>query len=110
MTKEEAKDIAITSAYKAFGSSAGAYGFLFDAGVEFATPKWIPVSERLPDTDGWYAVTVNDNDGFPDLVEPYWYDIEGWSDGQGLYIKDSTFSDHILIAWMPLPEPYRQGE
>ena len=63
--------------------------------------RWIPVSERLPDyneevliTDGKY-VTIdtryfleNTEDG-----EAYTWDINGWDD---------------VIAWMPLPEPYKE--
>lgn len=63
--------------------------------------RWVPVSERLPDyneevliTDGKY-VTIdtryfleNTEDG-----EAYTWDINGWDD---------------VIAWMPLPEPYKE--
>ena len=63
--------------------------------------RWIPVSERLPDyneevliTNGKY-VTIdtryfleNTEDG-----EAYTWDINGWDD---------------VIAWMPLPEPYKE--
>ena len=63
--------------------------------------RWIPVSERLPDyneevliTDGKY-VTIdtrhfleNTEDG-----EAYTWDINGWDD---------------VVAWMPLPEPYKE--
>lgn len=63
--------------------------------------RWIPVSERLPDyneevliTDGKY-VTIderyfleNTEDG-----EAYTWGINGWND---------------VVAWMPLPEPYKE--
>lgn len=63
--------------------------------------RWIPVSERLPDyeeevliTNGKY-VTIderyfleNTEDG-----EAYTWDINGWDD---------------VVAWMPLPEPYKE--
>ncbi len=63
--------------------------------------RWVPVSERLPDyneevliTNGKY-VTIdtryfleNTEDG-----EAYTWDINGWDD---------------VIAWMPLPEPYKE--
>ena len=63
--------------------------------------RWIPVSERLPDynkevliTNGKY-VTIdtryfleNTEDG-----EAYTWDINGWDD---------------VIAWKPLPEPYKE--
>ena len=52
--------------------------------------QWIPCSERLPDTNGDYLVTgrqgaVNKR-GYED---GYWYG--NWS----------------VIAWMPLPKPYK---
>ena len=63
--------------------------------------QWIPVSERLPEngeevliTNGKY-VTIderyfleNTEDG-----EAYTWDINGWDD---------------VVAWMPLPEPYKE--
>ena len=63
--------------------------------------RWVPVSERLPDyneevliTNGKY-VTIdtryfleNTEDG-----EAYTWDINGWDD---------------VIAWKPLPEPYKE--
>lgn len=63
-------------------------------------PKWILVSERLPKEDGEYLVTIYDAD------ENYKYmDIAELADGiwqyKG-YIK--------VLAWMPLPEPYREAE
>ena len=69
--------------------------------------QWIPVSERLPDCyepvlaiawdeaeNGWYyyVATYHDEDGF---------------------ITDSTYVELNFeepFAWMPLPEPYKEGE
>lgn len=71
-------------------------------------PKWIPVTKELP--------TLND-DGVSDMV------LLCWSDGQrtvGAYRGDRTFVGQAwpeakdvrvtVIAWMPLPEPYRAKE
>ena len=64
-----------------------------------AIPHWIPCSERLPDVQGCYLVTeqilgvstvdiryynIDDDD-------QYWY---GWK-------------DYIVLAWMPLPDPWK---
>lgn len=62
-------------------------------------PVWIPVSERLPE-DGTYITTF---DG--ELVgqkEPFTGPC-GFEDGK-------WDEDDCVIAWMPLPEPYRESE
>ena len=57
---------------------------------------WIPCNERLPEHGGWYIVTrriTKDNDRCVGLL---WYSTaHGWE-------WDNA------IAWMPLPEPYRE--
>ena len=68
--------------------------------------KWIPVSERLPEEDGDYYVTLENG-----VVE-----ILGYSTTQrttypkGFYYISNGFSwrqtINPVIAWMPLPEPY----
>jgi hypothetical protein len=61
-------------------------------------PRWIPTSERLPEEDGEYYATVYDTD------ENYKYmDIAELEDGIWQY------KDYVkVLAWMPLPEPYRE--
>lgn len=61
--------------------------------------RWIPCSERLPEENGNYLVTVEANDGTAQLkyqmVEHYG---PKWLH-EGKREK--------VIAWMPLPEPYK---
>lgn len=82
--------------------------------------KWIPVSERLPEKYGEYMITwttsysmVGGHHGlFLGIAE---YEILGEYDhennrfkGEWLledYVK--TYPDVKVIAWMPLPEPYK---
>ena len=72
--------------------------------------KWIPVEDRLPelDKDEGYIVSVNGRLGnvifenailLADYFGPeYGWSIEGWED-----------EDLTVAAWMPLPEPYKDG-
>lgn len=53
---------------------------------------WIPVSERLPERDGWYLISLGDKTYGGADVDMY---CKGW-------VKYGT---HVL-AWMPLPKPY----
>ena len=65
--------------------------------------RWIPVSERLPEKDEVVLITNK------------WYEVD-----KALYIGDGMFDIIInylqkeeVIAWMPLPQPYkaeREGE
>ena len=69
----------------------GSYGRSINKAIKALEqePKWIPVSERLPEEDDLYL--VNFDDGEYDLV----------------YFCKYAFSYSGVIAWMPLPEPYK---
>ena len=61
--------------------------------------RWIPCTERLPE-DGRYLVTRFDfvtNTCFLDIL---WYE-------KGVWWNRLYTGDFAVIAWMPLPEPYR---
>lgn len=53
--------------------------------------KWIPVSERLPETGTYCLVCCKD--GFISTDNYFCYGWDDWEDD--------------VVAWMPLPEPYR---
>lgn len=70
-----------------------------------ADPHWIPCSERLPHGSCSDLVNVSIHDDSGDT--PFDYTSCGWVTTDGEYwIVDNEINNHV-IAWMPLPKPYR---
>lgn len=72
--------------------------------------NWIPCSEQLPNEAFGCLVTVMDcepytGENFENIL-PYHvgYDGKSWNDADG---KEIPFE---VIAWMPLPKPYKEEE
>lgn len=59
--------------------------------IEALNQRWIPVSKKLPDDST--VVFYTDNKGETGII-CYWEDLP------------QEFED--IIAWMPLPEPYKE--
>ena len=57
--------------------------------------EWIPVSERLPEDRGDYIIDYTNE--FGEFV------------GISHYDKYGFWSSSNVIAWQPLPEPYKEG-
>lgn len=63
-----------------------------------AERQWIPISERLPDMHDEVLVTARGE------VSIAWLYVDGkWRSND---MPQPMFKD--IIAWMPLPEPYRE--
>lgn len=62
------------------------------------TNKWIPCSERLPNT--YNNLLICQSDGY---VNVGYYSLNEFKDINSYLYKD-------VIAWQPLPEPYKEGE
>lgn len=65
---------------------------------------WTPVSESLPKEPGNYLITMK-GPGNSLFVDKIWYDND---DGYGTYIDDFWRNGSNIIAWMPLPDPYKK--
>ena len=75
--------------------------------------RWIPVTERLPENDNEVLITVWDaEDDYVEVYKGFYQGHEWWTQWcHGCSkIKDEPCGENIVIAWMPLPEPYRGGE
>ena len=75
--------------------------------------RWIPVTERLPENDNEVLITVWDaEDDYVEVYKGFYQGHEWWTQWcHGCSkIKDEPCGENIVIAWRPLPEPYRGGE
>ena len=78
--------------------------------------RWIPVTERLPEKYGQYLVTFIPSGGtlWTKVLIARYSDLMGIAKPSfhiGEVGKNSfTNISEQVIAWMPLPEPYKGGE
>lgn len=77
--------------------------------MKAACPKWIPITEKLPKEDGTYLVTFSNGTRSIVGYGTCRMTIFGRPIGHGWYNlhEGSYYADGCVIAWMPLPEPYR---
>lgn len=74
--------------------------------VVFEEVKWIPVSEALPKDMDRLLATIVRSDGSKRVRSGHYY--------KGLFMMDNgdtwKETDKEILAWMPLVEPYKEGE
>lgn len=100
----DVRDAALKSAYEFYGSSAGAYGFIWNAAKEFYQPKWVRIDgpEDLPKEKGkylWQKRFEKPHPGYEELVYVAFDptdEFDSWN-----YEK--------YVAWIKL-EPYQPQE
>ena len=67
--------------------------------------EWIPVSERLPEKNGVYIVTEKRFSMDKSLSDKYDIIVEPVEYSNGKWWRANFYK---IIAWMPLPEPYKE--
>lgn len=70
--------------------------------------RWIPISERLPKEEEYILLSFKNYTGL-DIGR---YEKDGENDKFYPGDDEETYASYGLIvnAWMPLPEPYKEGE
>ena len=68
-------------------------------------PKWIPVTERLPEQGDPLSICLIVGGKYDQLS---WYELCDFAEGQ-FWIHDHLCDCHVT-HWMPLPEPPKDGE
>ena len=103
----------ILNASKYYGTKAGRdFADMITECDVADTPRWIPVTERLPDINDHYTSDVclvycdNGAYAFAELEENIFGQV-GWD-----CEREDEYHESVgtVIAWMPLPEPYKGGE
>lgn len=68
--------------------------------------QWIPVTERLPGTEGSYLVYTERGS----VYASHFYTEKKFASG---YVREASWSQRGKVKvthWMPLPEPPKEGE
>ena len=65
--------------------------------------RWIPVSEKLPKSEGYYLATYLDSELYADLVGIVHFSCN-YKHNNGFFLSEK------VSAWMPLPDPYKGGD
>lgn len=71
--------------------------------------RWIPCSERLPETSGYYLACVYDSD-----VDDFDFRKNWFAHKDDYDMDESEWRElqpfEMVTAWMPLPKPYSESE
>ena len=93
----------------------------FGTDTNVRSNSWIPCSERLPENGGYYLVTYHEwSDGnfLPKYDDKYvrrlHYQISdhfvGWNYPKNVDDRAENDCHKEVIAWQPLPEPYKERD
>lgn len=70
--------------------------------------RWVPVSERLPEKEGWYITTVESEKTGKRRIENDLFAVDialAHGHTPNKFCKDGY--RQRTVAWMPFPEPYQ---
>jgi len=116
-TEEEARDAALKAAYEYYGSSAGAYGFIWNAAAEYYKPQWVAISERLPDWGDGASDSLHGNDDVNVLATLLFTTGNVFTASVFYNVKSGKWLNYNgeivtlpVTHWMPLPEPFAPSE
>lgn len=91
----------------------------FNAGVAFAltmveyaptidaVPHWIPCEERLPEPK---VAVLGYAPAFQNIFAVYYDSVCGWMTWCPACYEPFPISQGEIVAWMPLPEPYKEEQ
>lgn len=91
-----------THTFKLFGRDVDfvAIDWVRDAVRKYMGDDWIPVEERLPEDDGYYFVQLSQKIPSEDYSDRVVVLYSGED-------KDFMCYSSLIVAWKPLPDPYR---
>ena len=71
--------------------------------LENLQPQWIPVTERLPESSQDVLITRRRTRGTVRVMKAFYMP----SDNGGIWASQCGICTTGVIAWMPMPEPYK---
>lgn len=77
----------------------------YEQGLEDGKPKWIPVTDRLPDKNMWCLVICNERGGAIRRIAAF---LEGFLKYR--FEENGCDISRFVTHWMSLPEPPKDGE
>lgn len=69
-----------------------------------AVPRWIPCEDRLPEPN---LAVLGYAPKFNNIYTVYYDSVCGWMIWSPVYDEPFPSFQGEIVAWMPLPEPYR---
>lgn len=80
-----------------------AYRNGYAAGLADGKPKWIPVTEQLPEPYEFVLISIISRNGYG---EPATYETMAWMiKGEWVVPGDNLLKGEKIAYWMPMPEP-----